>query len=169
MKYYPLNRAKDINFFSQSGLTMIELLVILVIVSFITIAGFAGYQTSAARGRDAQRKADLDKIMQAFESYYNNNDCYPDSDVLDSCGATTLAPYLNRVPCDPMGNTYLYTPLADQCDGYRLHTGLEVEQDTAIQEVGCNLTQGCGIDADYNWGIAVGATVFDPNGAAASP
>jgi prepilin-type N-terminal cleavage/methylation domain-containing protein len=150
------------------GFTMIELLIVVTIVGSLSVAGFAGFQASAQKGRDANRKDDLQRIKVAFEDYYNDNDCYPASGSLAICGSSELQPYLQSIPCDPItDDPYLYAPLANACSGYRLHAALENDQDNSIEDIGCDQQTGCGYDSDYNYGIAVGVMVYDPNGTAA--
>jgi prepilin-type N-terminal cleavage/methylation domain-containing protein len=149
----------------KNGFTMIELLVVIVIVGLASTAGVVGFQASQQKSRDATRKGDLQKIKVAFEDYYNDNNCYPPSTALDLCGGTSLAPYLPTIPCDPMTQTpYLYVPLASACSGYRVHAALENESDPAIAGNECDTEQGCGYGEEYNYGIAAGTTVFDPDG-----
>jgi prepilin-type N-terminal cleavage/methylation domain-containing protein len=153
---------------NQLGFTMIELLIVASIVSLFSVLGFVGFQSSVSKSRDASRKDDLQRIKVAFEDYYSDNDCYPTAGSLNICGSSELQPYLQRVPCDPITDEpYLYTPLANACSGYRVHAALENDQDNSIEEVGCDQQTGCGYFTDYNYGVSVGVTVYDPNGTAA--
>jgi len=152
----------------QYGFTMIELLIVVGIIGLFSTMGVVGFQASAQKGRDASRKDDLQRIKIAFEDYYSDNDCYPPSGTLSICGSSELQPYLQRVPCDPItDDPYLYMPLANACSGYRLHSALENDQDDDIEKIGCDQETGCGYFSDYNYGISVGVTVYDPNGTAA--
>lgn len=147
---------------STSGFTLIELLIAVAVVSLLSVAGLMGFQSSQSRGRDAQRKSDLERIKIAFEDYYNDNQCYPPLGSLQACRSTELQPYLQSIPCDPMtGEPYLYLPLSNACSGYRVHAQLETLDDPAIAKLNCSGTQGCGYG--YNYGIAAGVAVADPN------
>jgi prepilin-type N-terminal cleavage/methylation domain-containing protein len=150
----------------KNGFTMIELLVVLSVLGFFTTAGAVGFQASQRKGRDASRKSDLARVKLAFEDYYNDNNCYPAEGALTACGSSSLQPYLQRIPCDPISDDpYLYVPLENECQGYRLQVALEDENDPDIANVGCDGGGGCGYDADHNYGVASGATVYDPDGA----
>lgn len=154
----------------QTGLTMIELLVVVAILGVLMVILLLVYQTQLGRSRDARRKADLEKIKIAFEEYYNDNGCYPPSTILDQCGGPQLQPYLNEIPCDPFTDQpYLYVPAAGaQCAGYRLFAALEDKNDPDIVAVGCGGPLVCGFGADYNWGVSVGTPVGTGIGGASS-
>lgn len=136
-----------------------------MILGILMTAFFVSARGARAKARDAHRKADLERIKGAFESYYNDYGCYPDPGSINTCGSTDLDPYLKQIPCDPLnGQPYIYVPLADQCDGYRLHALLENESDPIIASLGCSGETGCGYDGEYVYGISQGAEVFDPEG-----
>lgn len=144
----------------KTGFSVIEVLIITAILVLLSVASIFAYQTVMARGRDSERKSDLQQIRIALEDYYNDNGCYPDASQLDSCGGSELSPYLSIYPCDPGSlDPYLYVPAADACDGYRLQTHLENETDPVIAEIGCDGMYGCGYSPTYNYGIASGITL----------
>jgi type II secretory pathway pseudopilin PulG len=142
---------------------MIELLIVIAIVVILFVVLLLSLRTQVSRGRDAERKTDLERIKVAFEDYYNDNNCYPGEGVLEHCESADLQPYLQSIPCDPLdGQPYLYVPLSsDNCEGYRVYTGLEATGDPSIEEVGCDQEDGCGYGADYNYGISSGVAVYD--------
>lgn len=145
----------------KSGFTMIEVLIVLSIIGIFSTAGVIGFQTSQAKARDAQRKGDLAKIKVAFEDYYNDNSCYPDSSVLANCGQP-FSSYLNSIPCDPItGEAYKYVPNTNSCTGYRLYAALENTTDPIIGQLGCDGPNGCGYGATYNYGVSAGVAVND--------
>lgn len=148
----------------NSGLTMIELLVVVAILAILMIALFFSITPQIAKSRDSKRKGDLEKIKIAFEEYYNDNGCYPDADILDVCYGAQLKPYLTLIPCDPYTkDPYEYIPLAgDQCGGYRLLSNLENDTDPIIESLGC--VPDCGYTPGYDYGVAVGAVVLNPAG-----
>lgn len=149
----------------KTGFTMIELLIVLAMVGIFSTAGVVGFQASQQKSRDATRKGDLNRVKVAFEDYYNDNNCYPPAGSLNACGSSALQPYLHSIPCDPLSDDpYLYAPLDNACAGYRLHASLENNDDPDIAEAGCDGDGGCGYGSSYNFGIASGTTVFDPEG-----
>jgi prepilin-type N-terminal cleavage/methylation domain-containing protein len=150
----------------KNGFTMIELLIGLALVGFLSTTGIYGYQTSQTRARDAQRKNDLSDIKVAFENYYNDNGCYPaaDSGFLEQCGQPFFT-YMEKTPCDPRtGEPYVYRPLDNECTGYRLYAGLEVHDDPDSVKVGCSGADGCGFGPEYNYGISEGVAVYNADG-----
>ena len=148
------------------GFTLIEVLIVVAILSILILMSVFYYQRHLMRSRDVQRKSDLSKIKLAFEKYYSDERCYPDSELMNNCGSDDLSSYLKEIPCDPLTNEpYPYFSLdGDLCDGYRLLTALEIEDDLDITEIGCDPQTGCGwTDADYNYGVAVGDSVAGDN------
>jgi len=152
----------------QKGITMIELLIVVTIILILMVALYRTIGRDTNKARDADRKADLKEIKVAFESYYNDNNCYPDAGVLENCGSAELSPYLRTIPCDKIGQAYLYLPVANAdgptCGGYRVLTQLVILNDPMIEQVGC--PGGCGgipagIDhpETYNYGIAEGVSL----------
>src|SRR5437868_6306230 len=122
----------------ENGLTMIELLVVMSIVAVLAAISFVMVRNAEMRAHDAQRKQDLQKIKVAFEDYYNDKSCYPAADSLSQCGKNTLSPYLKSIPCDPQTRTaYIYAPMANRCEGYRVYTELEETNDDDIAKMNC--------------------------------
>ncbi len=150
---------------TQKGMSTIEILVIVAILLILMLALYRTLGRDVDKARDADRKQDLKEIKVAFENYYNDKGCYPPEGALDTCGDTALAPYLPQVPCDKLGHSYLYLPVANaqgaSCGGYRILTKLSILKDPMIVQVGC--PNGCGgipvgiADPNsYNYGIAEG-------------
>ena len=150
--------------FWQAGLTLIEILIIVAVLLLLMLALFRNFNKDVQKGNDAQRKRDLKEIKIAFEDYYSDQGCYPPADALSQCGGTNLNPYLKQIPCDPLGQAYLYLPesgvTGSTCGGYRILTQLQNTNDPSIEQVGC--PGGCGVPeeiedpASYNYGIAEG-------------
>ncbi len=149
----------------QAGLTMIELLVVATVIGLLMIALYFSIQIQITRSQDSRRKADLEAIKVAFEDYYNDNNCYPPANVLLQCNGSQLEPYMDRVPCDPDDQPYLYQPLVNRCDGYKLFAQLQDPNDPVISQLGCAGSDGCHIGAgfqEYNYGISAGTVLVDP-------
>lgn len=146
----------------QFGFTMIELLITISIVATLALAFLLLSRTQMNRARDADRKADLQKIKTVFEEYYNDNNCYPPPTILDACGGTALEPYLDAIPCDPSTNEpYLYLPISgNQCKGYRLFAQLLDVNDPNIQQIGCDGPDECGVFPGYNYGVSAGVALI---------
>lgn len=162
----------------QSGLTMIEILIVTAIIGILVIIAITTLPQQLNKARDGRRKSDLQKIKIAFENYYSDNDCYPDPDILDNCGGTELSPYLATIPCDPQTETkYLYAPEAGASCAhyYRVFSNLEVDIDPVVEELNCHTLSGCGaytyfgeelgLDSlEYNYGVSEGVPVFVSDG-----
>ncbi len=98
----------------RKGFTLIEILVVATIIGLLASVGLVNYSEFTKKSRDERRKADLNAIRSALEMYRSDNDSYPTTlSVL-----TTSSPkYLEKIPEDPKGYTYVYTPLPAGCDG----------------------------------------------------
>lgn len=143
---------------------MIELLIVIAIIAVLFILLLTVLRNQVGRGRDARRKADLEKIKIAFEEYFNDFGCYPPPDILDNCGGDELQPYMQSVPCDPFtGESYVYIP-ESSCDGFRVFTALEDDNDPSIARVGCDAPGACGFGADLDYGVSVGVPLAQPGG-----
>jgi type IV pilus assembly protein PilA len=132
----------------KKGFTLIELIVVIGILGLLATTAMALLNPIAQfqKANDAKRKADLSQIQKALESYYQDNQSYPDSltyqlDPITTppSGKTKLSwgtswqPYMNVLPKDPtLNRQYVYyspatlpdgTPLNGQ--GYCLYANLE--------------------------------------------
>lgn len=144
----------------KMGFSLIEVLIIVAILGVISVSSIFAYQSITARGRDSERKSDLQRIATALEEYYNDHACYPARADLLTCGKSELSPYLSEYPCDPANEQpYLYVPADDQCDGYRLQAHLENESDPIIAKLGCDGAYGCGYTPTYNYGVSSGVSL----------
>lgn len=140
---------------------MIELLIVITILGVLMAVVVATIGAQMAKGQDTRRKSDLEKIKVAFEDYYNDNSCYPPADALDTCNSSALAPYMDHVLCDPTTKRrYVYVPLTDNCQGYRLFAQLKDVNDPSIAQVGCDQSCGCGFGVNNNYGVSAGVPLF---------
>lgn len=152
----------------QSGWTLAELLIVVVIIAILAIMFLLiNWKRNIFRAQDARRKTDIANIRRAFEEYYNDNGCYPSMDVLSTCGSETspLKSYLRKIPCDPTTQEpYKYQPDSDtnMCLGNRVCTKLQDWSDPDITTLGCNAQEGCGWGAYWNYCLATGTTVTAP-------
>lgn len=98
--------------FSNSGFTLVELLVVITILAVLSVVGISAYSGLQKNARDARRKDDFRSIKVALELYYQNNKSYPLSGAtlnswLYSTGndpwITGLSIYMpNGIPKDPV-------------------------------------------------------------------
>ena len=70
---------------TQSGFSLIELLVATAIITLLASITLATTQVLRTRARDARRISDIRQIQNALELFYTDNFHYPDS---ANCGAT---------------------------------------------------------------------------------
>ena len=155
-------------FRKNNGLTMIELLIVTTIIALFILVAIFAYQLQLAKGRDARRKADLDKLQNVLEDYLNDKICYPEPEEIVTaegyiCGKP-FAPYLSSLPCDPINNiyyNYFYSyDSTKTCKGwYKIYTKLENTKDPIIAKVGCGGSDecpsgGCGPSCNYNYWVS---------------
>ena len=167
MSFSWLKKQKKIiqNGFDTQGMSLIEILIVVAILAILGVLMLGSFNRQISKAKDAQRKDDLEDLRVAFEDYYNDNQCYPDLEMLDNCGGTDLQPYLNEIPCDPQDQlSYVgFSLYGDFCDGYRVLTQIANIQDPGIEDVGCSAVTGCGYaDVSYNYGIAMGDIITSP-------
>lgn len=95
---YNKNMAQNHKAFTLAEiLIVISIIIILAIALLLTINPF----TQFLRGYDTVRRNDLSKLHTAFENYFADHNCYPTAAMIAQCGSSALAPYLDKVPCDP--------------------------------------------------------------------
>ncbi len=138
----------------NDGLTLIEWLIVIAIISVLLIIIFVHINPLRERDRasDSRRKADLNRISIALDEFYSDYDCYPTQETFNL--REGLRPYLSQTPRDPdTGQSYAYFPEDSDCPQYyRVYTSLCWQNDPVISRIGC--TSGCGPDGAYNYGIA---------------
>jgi len=122
----------------RKGFTLVEILIAMAIVIALAImmVGIFVVINPMAKGRDSQRKKDLNRIKQAFEEYFNDKGYYPSGTLLtdledkSNCNSTSVfSPYLSPWPCDPNGNPY---KIIMETDKFRVLTNLENKDDSGI-------------------------------------
>ena len=122
---------------NQRGFTLIEMLVVIIIISFlvgIVLTGTLGFQASA---RDTRRIGDLRNAQNFLELYFNKCGRYPGD---GTCGGTNpsswdvLATTLNsakitsQFPKEISGKKYYY---GVSSDGLSYTLGAELERDNS--------------------------------------
>src|SRR3989344_5706891 len=125
---------------TKNGFTLVELLIVVSLLSFLAIVSLAFFRGQIFKGADAKKKADIRRIQTALEEYQNDNECYPTVEMANCEPGKGLAPYLNKIPCDPETNLkYQYEHENATCPKwYRLYAKLTNLEDTDIK----NLSNG---------------------------
>lgn len=126
----------------DKGFTLAELLVTITILVILGLTILIGLNPMAQlmKGYDARRKADLYKLRTAFESYYEDHDCYPPNIILQHCGGDDLEPYLKSIPCDPQtGKAYKLTLVPDNAcpQRYAIYSTLMSPSDSELKYPEC--------------------------------
>ncbi len=122
---------------SQSGFTVIELLVVIVLVASASVLFFVQKNNIQVAARDDKRKTAINAIYYNLEEvFYAKNQFYPSK--IDAKELPAMDPDLLTDP-DGIGindesafSSYHYDPInceADKCKGYTLRTSLENEAD----------------------------------------
>lgn len=87
----------------KKGFTLIELLVVISIIGILIAVGVTSYQKAVKLSRDSKRKADIEQIRQALETFRSVNGSYPASE------ASLVPDYISEYPVGPKSDTYTYT------------------------------------------------------------
>lgn len=83
------------------GFTLVELLVVMAIISFLSVGAFAGLSYGLRQSRDVQKKKLVDLAHTAIQAYYSDNARYPKGADGNDCPGTTFT-------ATPSGNIWRY-------------------------------------------------------------
>ncbi len=93
----------------RKSFTLIELIVVIGIIALLSALGVSSYSGFQQTARDSRRKADLEIITNALNSYYAANGRFPPSAgwVYSTSGANNWIPglvptYIESLPIDPI-------------------------------------------------------------------
>lgn len=132
------------------GVTLFEILVAVALLGLLLILGIGTWRFQLAKARDAERKSKLQEFKIALIQYHQDKGCFPEPDTI-SCDATTLAPYIDRIPCDPINSgKYVFLYTRQDCNTFAIYNTLEYYPDPIITKLDCQ--DGCGPSDDLNSG-----------------
>lgn len=152
---------------NRKAFTLIELLIVIVILGVLAALITGNFFTSLKKGRDAKRKADLEQISRALETYYEDKNAYPLTADLTfgeklcetSACAGTEKVYMQKVANDPtLSKSYEYLS-ADGTD-YKLFACLEnnlqiLPYESSDYSITCgDCKNQAGADVACVWGIS---------------
>ncbi len=129
---------------SKRGFTLTEIMIVIGIISFLAILIVAFLRNQVFKANDAKRKAEIKRIGIAVEEYEKDKDCYPTT--VTCVANTSLRPYLDTIPCDPVSKApYYYEHDGTSCPKwYRIYADLDNEKDNDYQA-------GIGLGAAYSY------------------
>lgn len=139
----------------NKGLTLIELLIVMALISVLATALWGNFFSSLTKGRDSRRKQDLDAISKSLELYYNDSKAYPLPTLIQWGSAFTnpnnsTVVYMQKVPSDPAYPSINYCYSSDGTY-YKLYAKMENTNDPKlIPTVTCAPSPG----VNYNYGIS---------------
>lgn len=95
---------------NPSGFTLIELMVVISIIAFLSVIGVAAYSNAQKQARNSRRQADVESIATALEANFNSiTGKYP----AVVCTATTIFAS-GKCPTPPTVNTnYIGIPAGE--------------------------------------------------------
>jgi len=116
MKTYSGNRRHGSR---QTGVTLIELMVVVLIIGILAVAVVPQLMGRADDAKVAAAKADIATLMQQLKLYRLDNSMYPATDqglqaLRQKPGTNPIPPnwkqggYIDRLPNDPWGRPYQY-------------------------------------------------------------
>ena len=133
----------------KKAFTLIELLVAISIIAVLTSVATVSYGGAQKRGRDAQRKSDLNLLKVTLSTYYaaqlppqyvrSTNDATPAAITIngstDALSVALSSAYIRQVPVDPLNsgqNVYKYQSIMSGSlqSGFKLFATLENKNDT---------------------------------------
>ena len=125
-------------FRKSKSFTLIELLVVIFIIGVLAALITSNVSRSRMKGRDARRKADLNSIRTAVETYAMENGTMPGNCGTTACYSndstwltlqTVLQPYLYPLPKDPINNSNYRYKYTNSSTDYKVSALLELSGD----------------------------------------
>jgi general secretion pathway protein G len=104
---------------SESGFTLIELMVVILIIGLLATIVVQNLRGATDKAKRIKAEADISSFKTALDRYYLDNGSYPTTDqglpALVSAPSTGKVPsdypdggYIEKIPSDPWNNPYVY-------------------------------------------------------------
>jgi type II secretory pathway pseudopilin PulG len=158
-----------------SGMTLLEVLVVMAIVVTLIIAVIVLIkpQEQINKAMDAKRKHELNEMRKVFEDWYTDRSCYPKMDEVcynslstttceicsSEAGSPSLNAYTTSELCDPQSpvKNYLYQIQGDETcpSSYIIYTKLSAQYNPSEDLWGCGGFHGCGPYPFYGYDYLV--------------
>ncbi|MFA6227252.1 MAG: type II secretion system protein [Candidatus Paceibacterota bacterium] len=146
-------------FTKSRGFTLVEIVIVIGIMAFLTTIVYTSLSSSKAQNRDQQRVSDMSSIQLALEVYFNKHRTYPQklwieegdpigTDMLTYLVPESLPSKIVSPTSDPLGG-YHYLPIGGSaCASYHLWTTLEtkisaLDSKKGFDSSGLNTTSPC--------------------------
>jgi len=153
-------------FLKNKAFTLVEIVVVIAIMGFLTAIIYSSFDLSKAQSRDQQRVSDISVIQLALEQFFNKNGVYP-----VSINSTDFVPkYLSDIPKDPKtGESYASNYLAlskvsvdnaKKCTSYHLWAKFEINNSYLNSKKGFNSASGGLSSTKY---FKCGTDIENPN------
>ncbi len=136
---------------SSSGFTLIELLFIVAIIGVILSLTINSYQQRTNNLKVEKTALQMQAILQAGVTYFNDNGCWPSQPTDNTCpkNAPDFNDYLpvgNNI--NPWGNPYIYHVDPTQADNFLIYSGTTTRTEFANRIA--SLLPNAAIDAQNN-------------------
>lgn len=142
----------------RHGFTLVEITIVMALLTTLSsVILFSNIKTPLQKGRDTNRKQDLNKMARYFEDYLNDQGTYPRENPAGNIeGAPWGGPfgtYASNLPSDPLApvRQYYYQTDPTNQNMFVIYSLLENESDADIANTGC--TGGCGPGRVYNYAV----------------
>lgn len=91
-------RQRSVGLSSRSGLTVLEVMIAITVMTLLATIGLVGYRKGLERAREVQAIGDIAHLTEDIKDYYATHWELPES----------LDQVQDEVPLDPWGNPYQY-------------------------------------------------------------
>ena len=113
---------------SQSGVTLIELMVVVVVVAILASIALPSYQNYVTKSRAQAAAADLGALAAAVESRFQRTLAYPTTDATGTSNVKTAFPQWNPSGDDFFNFNYVAgAPYSLEAEGKGAMSGCDLE------------------------------------------